>query len=290
MKRALSIALVSTALALVTAVCAVAAPALPQVSPAATVGQVVGVTKVEISYHRPAVKGRAIWGGLVPYGQVWRLGANDATTISFSDAVKVAGKDVAAGRYALFAIPTADKWTFILNKTADQWGAYQYKTDQDALRFEAKPEACGAEEWMRFTIAPTGPDSAAVEVAWEKLCVRFPVAVDTPTVLWKQIDDALAAKADDADALAVAARYSMASGQRQADAAAWVAKAISSKETFGLRELQADILHRAGRDTEALLSLAKARDLATTAKAPPEYFAGLDKKAAEWQAAPPKKN
>src|SRR5258708_34250633 len=143
--------IVSSAALLFSLVAAALAPG-PQASPLASTGLTVGSTKVAVDYHRPAVKGREIWGGLVPYGEVWRLGANDATTISFSDAVKVEGKEVPAGTYALFAIPGKDKWTFILNKTAKQWGAYKYDASTDQLRVDVAPQSGPAAEYMALTL------------------------------------------------------------------------------------------------------------------------------------------
>ena len=111
----------------------------------------------------------------MPYGQVWRLGANEATTIAFSGPVKVEGKDVPAGTYALFAIPGKDKWTFILNKTAKQWGAFKYQQSEDLLRFDVAPQPGNAVEMMTFSIVPKGPASASVEMEWAKVKTAFNV-------------------------------------------------------------------------------------------------------------------
>ncbi|HZU53823.1 MAG TPA: DUF2911 domain-containing protein [Holophagaceae bacterium] len=147
-------------------------------SPAAAVSQNLGLTKVEIAYHRPAVKGRAIWGALVPYGQVWRAGANEATTIAFSGPVKVAGHDVPAGTYGFFAIPGKERWTLILSKNAKQWGAFKYKEAEDQVRFEAVPQPAPMEEWLDYSIALQDQASATVTLSWEKLSVSFPVTAD----------------------------------------------------------------------------------------------------------------
>ncbi|HET6329684.1 MAG TPA: DUF2911 domain-containing protein [Holophagaceae bacterium] len=149
-------------------------------SPAASVSQELGLTKVEINYHRPAVKGRVIWGGLVPYGQVWRAGANEATTISFTGPVKVAGHDVPSGTYALFAIPGKDRWTLILDKNAKQWGAFSYKPDQDLLRFDVTPSAAPMQEWLDYIVELADQATATVTLHWEKLAVSFPVTVEIP--------------------------------------------------------------------------------------------------------------
>src|SRR5512141_3204449 len=116
-------------------------PIFPQLSPSASVSQTVGTTTVEVHYHRPAVRGRQIWGNLVPYGQVWRTGANEATTIRFSDPVQVNGQKVPAGTYAVFSIPHPDYWTIILNRRARQEGAWEYDPREDILRPDVKPKA-----------------------------------------------------------------------------------------------------------------------------------------------------
>ena len=156
----------------------------PRPSPVAKVSQYVGVTEIELTYSRPGVKGRAIWGGLVPYGEVWRTGANENTTIRFSTPVTVEGQPLAAGTYGLQTIPTAGDWTIILSKDADQWGAFDYKAENDALRATVKPRpAARAEERMGFRFDDLTDDGATVVLAWEKLEVPFRVAVDTKALV-----------------------------------------------------------------------------------------------------------
>jgi hypothetical protein len=169
MKRSSVVALSLAALASFSALAQ--APA----SPAGTVSGAAGAAKITIDYHRPSVRGREIWGVLVPWGQVWRLGANEATTIAFSAPVKVEGKDVPAGTYALFAIPGKDKWTFILNRTAKQWGAFKYQQGEDLLRFDVVPQPGAAVEMMTLSIVPKGATSASVEMEWAKVKTAFTV-------------------------------------------------------------------------------------------------------------------
>ncbi|HBL26549.1 MAG TPA: hypothetical protein DD490_06920, partial [Acidobacteria bacterium] len=197
---------------------------LPLPSPGATVRTTVGITDVTIEYHRPGVKGRKIWGELVPYGEVWRLGANQATTITFADAVRVAGKEVPAGTYGLFALPTADKWTLILNKQPKQWGAYFYKAEEDLLRFDVQPQTGAFTEWMVFQITPTDPGKAVVEMAWENLRVPFAIETDVDTAAWKSIDDTLAGTPRWEDYL-TAAQWALQKEQRLGEAMAWIDKA-----------------------------------------------------------------
>ncbi len=148
-----------------------------RISPKAMVKQTVGFTDVTIDFSRPGVKGRKIWGGLVPYNAVWRAGANEATTITFSDDVKVNGNSIKAGRYGFFALPSEDNWILIFNKIADQWGAFEYNEAEDILRIEVTPEEGCWQEWLDYTITKTSDSIAIVKLEWEKLKVPFEVEV-----------------------------------------------------------------------------------------------------------------
>ena len=148
-----------------------------RLSPKASVMQTVGFTDVTIDYSRPGVKGRTIWGALVPYNKVWRAGANEATTINFTTDVTIEGKNLPAGKYGFFTIPNKDSWTLIFNKVADQWGAFQYNEAEDALRVTVKPKSNNFQEWLAYTITKTGDKSAVVSLEWEKLKVPFKIEV-----------------------------------------------------------------------------------------------------------------
>ena len=141
-------------------------------SPPRTASGAIGEMIVEVNYSSPSVKGRKIWGGLVPYSEVWRSGANDATTISFSKTVLVEGKKLAAGKYSLFTIPKEGKWTVIFNTVADQWGAYEYDKAKDALRVEVTPQPLNEPvEMLEFAVA-----DGKVTLRWENLAVPVSVA------------------------------------------------------------------------------------------------------------------
>ncbi len=145
-----------------------------RLSPKAEIMQVVGFTEVRISYSRPAVKNREIWGKLVPYNAVWRAGANEATKFTFSSDIIIDGKLLKAGSYSFFAIPTKTEWTLIFNKIADQWGAFQYNEAEDALRIKVKPKKSNHfHEWLTYEITKTGDYSATVSLTWEKLKIDF---------------------------------------------------------------------------------------------------------------------
>lgn len=168
--------------------------AFPDASPAATLKQRVGLTDIEINYNRPSMKGRTIYGGLVPYGEVWRTGANTATKITFSTDVKLNGTAVPAGTYELFTIPGKDEWTVIIHKNMSQWGSYAYDMKNDVARFAAKPAASmmNAVESFSMGFSDLHSDSAMLTLTWEKTRVSVKVEVDVVGQLVPQIEAAMA--------------------------------------------------------------------------------------------------
>jgi hypothetical protein len=149
-----------------------------RVSPKAMVKQTVGLTDVTIDYSRPGVKGRTIWGNLVPYNVVWRAGADEATKFTFAKDVTINGKKLKAGSYSFFVIPTKNSWTVIFNKVASQWGAFEYNEAEDALRIEVKPEEGNFQEWLAYTISKKSDNSAIIRLEWEKMKIPFTVEVE----------------------------------------------------------------------------------------------------------------
>jgi hypothetical protein len=165
----------------------------PAASPASTLKQKVGFTDVEVVYSRPSMKGRKIFGGLLPYGEVWRTGANTATKVTFSTAVKINGTELPPGSYALFSIPDAREWTVIFNKVTGEWGAYSYKQENDALRVKAKPVSLAQPvETFTIDINDVQTQSATLNLIWEKtrVPVKFEFDVIKPTIA--QIESVMA--------------------------------------------------------------------------------------------------
>lgn len=166
---------------------------LPRASQQAMVSQRIGITDVAIHYSRPLVKGRKLWGALVPYDQVWRAGANENTTISFSDPVTIEGLPLAAGIYGLHAIPHERDWTIIFSRNATAWGSFTYDPAEDALRVTVKIAPSDFHEALTYAFEDLQPASAVVMMRWERLAISFKVAVDTNQLVARSLERQLRA-------------------------------------------------------------------------------------------------
>jgi hypothetical protein len=165
---------------------------LPRPSPFAKVWQVVGLTEITVDYSSPGVKGRKIWGGLVPYDQMWRAGANSATKVTFSRDVTFAGKPVPAGAYAFFVVPGKAEWTVVLNKKADQAGiGRDYKSELDLLRVQLKPKAAPFRERLAYMVTDFTDDTASLDLEWEKLKLSIPIGLATSAQAMTNIQTAV---------------------------------------------------------------------------------------------------
>lgn len=224
-------------------------PTLPAPSPAASVSQVFGLTKIEINYSSPGVKGRQIWGGLVPYDSVWRTGANQATNISFNTDVMINGATIKKGKYALFTIPGRNSWTFILNSDADQFGAFNYKKSLDVTRFTATPQPAEMKERMAFMIDPTSDTTAMVTLWWEKLKVSFSVMAQTKAMTEKNIESYSSSVWRN---FANAANYYLNNKLDLTKAHDWAMQSVQMQESFYNRYILAKVLQAQGKDEEAL--------------------------------------
>ncbi|GAA4782945.1 DUF2911 domain-containing protein [Olivibacter ginsenosidimutans] len=165
---------------------------LPAASSTQVLTQDLGISKITLTYSRPNVKGRTIFGGLEPYGQVWRTGANSATTLTFTGDVSIDGKAIPAGTYALFTIPNKNEWTIILNKGAKQWGAYEYNQNDDVLRFTVKPQQTKNKvETFTISFPEVSATEAKLNIAWENTSVTFPIQVNQDAEIMASIDQAM---------------------------------------------------------------------------------------------------
>ena len=151
---------------------------LPLQSQHAVVTQRIGITDITVNYHRPLVNNRQIWGKVVPYGQVWRAGANENTIITFTDPVTIEGQPLDKGTYGLHMIPGEDQWTVIFSKMSSAWGSFSYKQDEDALRVTVKPQAADFHDALTYDFDDVKPDSSVITMRWEKVAVPFKVTVN----------------------------------------------------------------------------------------------------------------
>ncbi len=276
---------------------------LPQESNAQEIAQTVGDSKISIVYHRPNVKGRAIYGCetteviqkgnqtgpcMVPYGQVWRTGANENTTIEFSTDVKINDQPLPAGKYGFFAIPGKTEWILIFNKVNNEWGAFTYKVDQDALRVKVAPITLAApRETLMYEFESISNNSTKVLLSWGNLAAPFTVNVGdiNARVLAKLRDAATNAKADDMRPLNQAAGFVLNSklSANYDEALGWLNKSVSIKETFGNLSAKARLLNEMGKTKEAIEAGDKAIQVGKAAT-PAANTANFEKTVAEWKA------
>jgi hypothetical protein len=160
---------------------------LPRASQHALVSQRIGLTDITINYHRPLANGRQVWGKLVPYGQVWRAGANENTTITFTDPVTIEGQSLEKGTYGLHMIPGENEWTVIFSKNSGSWGSFTYKQDEDALRVKVKPQAAEMHDALAYDFDDVKADSAVVTLRWGKVAVPFKVHVNVNDIVTASI-------------------------------------------------------------------------------------------------------
>lgn len=204
---------------------------LPAPSPTATLSQKVGLTEVSITYSRPSIKGRTVFGDLVPYGKLWRTGANTATKLTFSDDVKIGGKDLPAGSYALFTIPGENEWTIIFNKNFNQGGTGNYKEAEDALRVTIKSvKIPGTIETFCINLEDVKPTSALIEILWESTIVQIPLEVSIDERIMASIDKSMKVSPN---AYQQAANYYHQSGKDLKQAVAWMDEALKIHESEG---------------------------------------------------------
>jgi hypothetical protein len=229
-----------------------AALELPDASQLAVTKQRVGLTDITITYHRPLVNGRKIWGGLVPLGEVWRAGANENTTIEFSEPVSVEGKPLAKGIYGLHMIPTADSWTVIFSKMASAWGSYTYKQEEDALRVIVKPRPTEMEEALEFEFEDLKPDSATVTMKWEKLAVPFNVAINDAEATMANIRNQMRGRAQyEWESLNQAAQFCLNKKISLEEGVKWADASIQNEERFENLSTKADLLKAMNKPDEA---------------------------------------
>ena len=237
----------------------------PQPSPTQTVKQNFGLSSIELSYSRPGVKGRKIFGDLVPYGNVWRTGANQATTLTFGDEVTIGGVKIKAGKYGLLTIPEKKSWTIIISKQTGVTSPADYKQDQDVVRVDAKTNATGdAIETFTIEFANVKPNTCNLEIKWDKTSVSLPISTDVETKVMAQIDQLMN---KDNRPYYNAAMYYMDNGKDLNQALGWFQKAAEMQpKAFWIQHQLANCLAKLGKKDEAKAAAEKSNALAAEAK------------------------
>jgi hypothetical protein len=235
-----------------------AAQELPRVSPKSTVQQTVGLTEISVVYSRPGVRGRQVFGELVPFGQVWRTGANEATVITFGDDVTIEGEKLAAGSYSLHTIPAEGEWTVIFNRKADQWGSYEYKPEDDALRVSVRSEKLSQpSELLTISFPTVATESALMVLDWADVRVPVRVGVDVAPRAIAAVEKAMAeAKADDWRPAYRGADFAFNSKIAADRAMGWLESSLKVNENYYNMTLKAKMLADKG-DTKAAIAAAE---------------------------------
>lgn len=233
----------------------------PRPSPKASLTQTVGITDVSINYSRPGVKGRQIWGALVPFDKVWRTGANEATTISFSEDVTINGQKLPKGTYSLHTTPGQSSWKIHFNSVADQWGSYSYDAAKDVVVVSATPQAVPHTEWLTFEVPDVSTDKATFVIRWEKVAVPFTVDAGTTAKVMATLRNAMN---PDWRTPFMAANFAFENKGAASDAEMnqWIDASLEANENISNLWLKARIAERAGNKADAVrfgeLAIAKA--------------------------------
>jgi hypothetical protein len=234
---------------------------LPLQSQHAVITQRIGITDITINYHRPLVNGRQIWGKLVPYGEVWRAGANENTTITFSDPVTIEGQSLDKGTYGLHMIPGENQWTVIFSKMSTAWGSFSYKQDEDALRVTVMPQSAEMHNALVYDFDDLQPDSAVITMRWEKVAVPFKVAVNVHDIVTASVHRQIRGLNqyywegwDDAATYFLTEKYNLEEALKDED------QSIQTEERFDNLLTKSKILEAMGRHEEALSARKEAVD------------------------------
>src|SRR5579863_5756844 len=240
---------------------------LPRDSQHSVLTQRIGITDITINYHRPLVKGRTIWGKVVPYSEVWRAGANENTTITVTDAVSIEGKPLAKGTYGLFMIPGQNQWTVIFSKVHTAWGNFTYKEADDALRVIVKPQSSDPREALTYDFDDVKADSAVATLRWEKVAVPFKIDVNVHDIVQASLHNQLQGLAqytwegwDDAATYLLTAKYDFN------EALQYEETSIRTEPRFDNYLTKSQILEAMGRKDDSEVAKKQALDRATAAQ------------------------
>jgi hypothetical protein len=248
---------------------------VPRISQGAKVSQAIGLSEVSISYYRPGVKGREIWGSLVKYDEVWRAGANEPTLFTFTDDAIIEGKKIGAGTYRFVVIPSkTGDWTLIFNSETKNWGTV-YDAKYDTLKFTCKPETVPNEEWMSFSFTDLTPASARVLLAWEKVQLSFKVEFNTLAKVQGSVGSW--------QVLNSAARFTLDNKIYLEEGLNWAERSIALEKNSRNLQTKAELLAQAGKSKDAIAVAEEAVKMAK-GKDPKANTSALEKMIVDWKA------
>lgn len=250
----------------------------PRPSPKAIVTQMVGVTKVSIDYGSPGVNKRVIWGELVPYNEIWRTGANELTTITFDDLVKINGTELPAGTYGIHTIPRKDEWDIIFSKDAKVDGSSTFNAEKEILRVKAKPEEHHFMEKMTFLFTNVTDNSAIVNLLWDKLKVSFTLETNTQELTLTKARQQLSWAP-----LFQAAQYCLTNNVNLEEGLKWIEASCLINEVYWNTRVKAQMLAKLDRKKEAIATMEKAIDLGGKMQSPPFDFDNMKAMLVDWK-------
>jgi hypothetical protein len=256
---------------------------LPRTSPKASVMQTIGMTDVTVTYSRPGVKGRTIFGGLESWDKPWRTGANEATTVTVSQDVTIGGNKLPAGTYSFFTIPKqSGPWTAVFSKQKDLWGAYEYKPEEDALRIDVAPTTVEPQEWLRFSFENLKPGAGDLVMRWDKTQLVVPIQTDDLDEAMASINAEIAAKPKDAETYRRSADFAFNNTTDIAQAEKWAKQSVTLEPGYFNQNLLARIQAKQGKKAEAIATGKKAIATGKASKDKPDTTPTA-KLVAEWE-------
>jgi hypothetical protein len=250
----------------------------PRPSPNATVSQTVGVTHITIDYSSPGVKDRTIWGELVPFGEVWRTGANEVTSITFDDPVKISGSELPAGTYGIHSIPGETEWEIIFSKDTEVDGGSNYEPEKDALRIKVKPEEAAFVERMTFVFTNTTDNKTAVNLWWEKLNISFDIEVSTQELVFAKADDELSWLPT-----FQAANYCLVNDVELEKGMKWIEASVLLDEVYWNTRIKAQLQNKLGMKADAITAMEKAIELGAKMEDAPFDYDRMKGLLADWK-------
>jgi hypothetical protein len=250
----------------------------PRPSPNATVSQTVGVTHITIDYSSPGVKDRTIWGELVPFGEVWRTGANEVTSITFDDPVKINGNELPAGTYGIHTIPGKTEWEIIFSNDTEVDAGSNYDPEKDALRIKVKPEEAPYTERMIFIFSNTTDNKTTVNFWWEKLRVSFDIDVDTQELVFANADEELSWLPT-----FQAANYCLTNDVNLEKGMKWIEASVILEEVYWNTRIKAQLQNKMGMKDEAITTMKRAIELGGKMEDAPFDYDRMKELLAEWK-------